>query len=158
MSEPDQNALEGIQGMPHIDGIVEPGDQRGRTLGFPTANIPLDEEADLDGVWAGLVENDPGDFTVAAVSVGRRRTFYGHTGPRLLEAHLLDVDQNLYGCRLRVHLLVWLRPQKNFRTLEDLVAQLREDVAATRAWATRSYPDYLAPAQGSESAGAGVPA
>ena len=57
------------------EGIVEAGDRRGRTLGFPTANIPITAAADIGGVWAGLVETGPETFAIAAVSVGRRRTF-----------------------------------------------------------------------------------
>jgi FAD synthase len=130
-----------------IEGTVERGDQRGRTLGFPTANIPIAGNPELDGVWAGLVETGTESFAVAAVSIGRRRTFYDGDGERLLEAHLLDTDQDLYGQQLRVHLLEKLRPQATFPSVDALVEQLRADVGRTREWAVRNQPWLISPAQ-----------
>lgn len=125
-----------------IEGIVEHGDARGRTIGFPTANIalrdsgPEDSEVEdsgvEDGVWAAWVRLESGDWTAAAVSVGRRRTFYRGRGPRLLEAHLLDFHGDLYGQVIRVELCARLREQQDFPSPEALVRQLRHDVEAAR--------------------------
>ena len=75
-----------------VRGTVEPGDQRGRELGFPTANIALSDQSGSvgDGVWAGWVRRADGTHIPAAISVGRRPTYYGADGYRLLEAHLLE--------------------------------------------------------------------
>jgi riboflavin kinase/FMN adenylyltransferase len=124
-----------------VRGVVEPGDQRGRVLGFPTANLALPNESeDGDGVWAGWVERADGTRLAAAVSIGRRATFYGTDGHRLLEAHLLDFTGDLYGETLTVHLGRHLRGQRAFDSSEALIAALVEDVAATRNWAAESGP------------------
>ena len=137
-----------------IEGFVAHGDRRGRTLGFPTANIPITASPDTEGVWASLVETGPGTFSVAAVSVGRRRTFYPRSGHQLLEARLLDVTLDLYGQRLRVFLFERLRCQESYSTVEALVEQLHLDVGQTREWALRHYPWLVAPALGDSRVGA----
>jgi FAD synthase len=129
-----------------VEGIVEHGDARGRQLGFPTANLPLHDMQVLDGVWAAVAEVAPGESLIAAVSIGRRRTFYAGGGERLLEAHLLDFDRDIYGRPLRVALHAKLRTQRSFASVEDLTAQLRRDVRATRAWAAEHYPSSPASA------------
>jgi len=119
-------------------GTVEHGDERGRTLGFPTANVAVTGIDLQDGVWAGTVQVDPragGPVHVAAVSVGHRPTYYGREGVRLLEANLLDFDDDLYDREVLVTLHDHLRPQRRFAGSDDLVRQLRADVEATRAWA-----------------------
>jgi FAD synthase len=120
-----------------VRGVVEPGDQRGRELGFPTANIAMpDQDGEMgDGVWAGWVERADGTRLTAAVSIGRRATYYGPGGHRLLEAHVLDFDGDLYGEVLTVRLGRHLRGQRAFESSEALIAVLVEDVAATRSWA-----------------------
>jgi len=115
-----------------IEGRVEQGDQRGRELGFHTANIVLGDESVSDGVWAGLVQLPDGDTYGAAVSVGRRPTFYGRNGIRLLEAHLLDFSGDLYGQWLRVRLDGRIRPQRRFCDVEALVKQMHKDIADVR--------------------------
>jgi FAD synthase len=77
-----------------IQGIVEHGDERGRTIGFPTANIQLFDDQIEDGVWGAVIRIDSGKWGVAAVSIGRRRTFYSQEGNKLLEAHLLDFNED----------------------------------------------------------------
>ncbi|PRY13603.1 riboflavin kinase [Kineococcus rhizosphaerae] len=118
-------------------GVVERGDERGRTLGFPTANLPLPPGLDPeDGVWAGIAQvHGSGDVHVAAVSVGTRPTYYRRDGVRLLEAHLLDFSGDLLGARLTVHLYRRLRNQRRFDGPAELVTQLEVDVRAVRAWA-----------------------
>lgn len=120
-----------------LQGAVEHGDQRGRELGFPTANLHLDEGTSastlVDGVWAGRCELPDGRSVMAAISIGRRSTFYGQVGTRLLEAHLLDFDEDLYELEVTVHLDHWIRGQTVFASKEELVTALEDDVRRTRA-------------------------
>ncbi|WP_105034152.1 riboflavin kinase [Cryobacterium aureum] len=126
-----------------VEGRVIHGDERGRTLGFPTANLALDQLGLADGVWAGVATWTDSDGVLeshpAAISIGRRPTYYGGAGIRLLEAFLLDFTGNLYERHLIVSLRQRIRPQRRFANSEELVQQLRDDVAATRAWAGNSY-------------------
>jgi riboflavin kinase / FMN adenylyltransferase len=118
-----------------ISGVVVEGDRRGRELGFPTANVTPAGAAELppDGVYAGWVRLECGDVHVAALSIGRRATYYGDAGERLLEAYVLDFSGDLYGERLEVGVEVAIRGQQRFDTTEALVERMREDVAAVRA-------------------------
>lgn len=127
--------------MRNIIGYVEHGDARGRQLGFPTANIALNDDDDLDGVWASTVHLEDGRSIPATVSIGRRVTFYGTVGRLLLEAYLLDFNENLYGQRLTVELQHYLRPQWSYDRIEDLVDQLHRDVTETRRWLNLPAPD-----------------
>lgn len=127
-----------------IEGIVEHGDQRGRLLGFPTANITVSDEEIADGVWGALVRIETDRWAIAAVSVGRRRTFYGEDGPKLLEAHLLDHNEDLYGRKIRVEVLVKLRPQEAFPDIQSLTDQLNDDVQKARDWAATHHPGLIA--------------
>jgi riboflavin kinase/FMN adenylyltransferase len=120
---------------PHqVRGVVEDGDKRGRTLGFPTANVSLPEYIALpaDGVYAGWYRRPDGALHPAAISVGRRPTYYEENGMRLLEAHLLDFDGDLYGEPARVDFVAHLRPQARFESSQALVDQMDRDVATTR--------------------------
>ncbi|MCP3424693.1 riboflavin kinase [Rothia sp. AR01] len=112
-----------------ITGTVASGDQRGRVLGFPTANIALEDREDLDGVWAGLVELEDGSAQLAAVSIGRRRTFYAEDSELLLEAHLIGFSGDLYGQTLRVTLRERLRGQVEFASVRELTDQMHRDVS-----------------------------
>lgn len=124
-----------------VEGVVRSGDQRGRELGFPTANLPVGHDVvRRDGVWAG-VAHLPGDLGgsswVTAISVGRRPTFYGRDGIRLLEAHLVGFRGDLYGSAIQVELHEHLRPMRAFGDTATLIDQLRRDVAGARSWARR---------------------
>jgi len=114
-----------------IVGIVEHGDQRGRTIGFPTANLRLDlDHAHVeDGVYAATVRLDDGQCADSAVSIGRRPTFYPE-GVRLCEAHLIDFDEDIYDTCITVSLVARMRRQERFESVADLVVQLRADVEA----------------------------
>lgn len=118
-----------------IAGTVEHGDRRGRELGFPTANLPVKEDVARDGVWAGTVTLADGSAYAATISVGRRATFYGRHGNRLVEAHLLDFCGDLYGQRVEVRLCARLRPQRRFPDADSLIEQMGQDIKDTRAWA-----------------------
>jgi riboflavin kinase/FMN adenylyltransferase len=115
-----------------IRGEVVSGDARGRELGFPTANQVLspDEPQPRDGVYAGLFSAGDVFDHPAAVSIGRRPTFYT-SGVRLVESFLLDFSGDLYGEEASVRLVEFLRPQHRFDHVEALLRQLRKDVRRT---------------------------
>jgi riboflavin kinase/FMN adenylyltransferase len=112
-------------------GPVEAGDKVGRRLGFPTANIGIEPNKLVPalGAYAGRVVADEGHF-VAALSVGYRPTF-GGTQLRV-EAFLLDFEGDLYQTRLELRFERYLHPDITFPTTDELVHQLRRDVADTR--------------------------
>jgi riboflavin kinase/FMN adenylyltransferase len=121
-----------------IDGRVMTGDKRGRTIGFPTANLSLGEFLrPMFGVYAVRVCGDGPDDPLAGCTVngvaniGLRPTV-GTPEPRL-EAHLFDTDVDLYGRHLRVSLVEFIRPEKKFSGLDALQAQIVEDAAKARA-------------------------
>ncbi|MCR6485935.1 riboflavin kinase [Amycolatopsis sp. OK19-0408] len=130
-----------------VRGAVEHGDERGRELGFPTANIALRDQAGSvgDGVWAGWVRRADGTHVPAAISVGRRPTYYGADGYRLLEAHLLDFAGDLYDETLVVWLGSHLRDQEAYASAEDLITALKSDIAAATQWAA-AHPAAALPA------------
>jgi riboflavin kinase/FMN adenylyltransferase len=112
-----------------LRGTVIHGDERGRELGFPTANLVPDEALVCPGhgIYACLANGRP-----AAVSIGVRPTFTTGRG-ELIEAHLLDFDGDLYGVELRLDFLRRLRGERRFETPAALVEQMRRDVEHTRA-------------------------
>ncbi len=126
----------GLLGRPHqVRGPVVHGDARGgSTLGFPTANVDVPAGIALPalGIYAGRFTTVGGMRRPAAISVGRRPTFYAD-GRLLVEAHLLDFDGDLYGQEGRVDFVERLRDEERFDDVASLVAQIERDVAATRA-------------------------
>ena len=119
-----------------LQGEVVHGDERGRELGFPTANLVPDEALACPGhgVYACL-----SDGRLAAVSVGVRPTFQTGRG-ELVEAFMIDFDGDLYGSRLRLEFLERLRGERRFDAPEDLVAQMHRDVERTREVAAGQRP------------------
>src|SRR6266700_2593240 len=119
-------------GRPHrVEGVVVRGDQRGRELGFPTANLLCSRYAAIpaDGVYAAwLVRRS--QRHMAAVSIGTNPTFSGRE--RRVEAYALDFDGDLYGERLAVDFVAWLREMRSYDGLEPLTAQISQDVTDTR--------------------------
>jgi riboflavin kinase / FMN adenylyltransferase len=115
-------------------GSVVTGDQRGRLLGFPTANVEVFNEMCLpaDGVYTGWYERPSGDLHPCAINLGRRPTFYEHADSSLLEAHLLDFDGDLYGETAKVRLTHFLRSERKFDGIDALISQLSHDVASAR--------------------------
>ncbi|MBL9134624.1 MAG: riboflavin biosynthesis protein RibF [Verrucomicrobiales bacterium] len=125
-----------LLGRPYsIGGDVVMGDQLGRTLGFPTANLAV----------AGLVLPPMGVYTAiahlqgrripAAVNIGRRPTVADSAPETRVEAHLLDFEGDLYGARLELELAERLRPETRFPSREALVDQIGRDVFEVRQWA-----------------------
>lgn len=123
-------------GRPHeVRGIVSKGDQRGRELGFPTANVDVPEAILLpaDGIYAGWYLRSDGVRLPTAMSLGRRPTFYEEQPFSLLEAHLLDFGGDLYGEEARVQFVARLRGEARFDSVDDLVAQMHRDCDDARA-------------------------
>ena len=119
-----------------VRGPVVTGDRRGGAdLGFPTANLAVPAEICLPapGIYAGWYERPTGDRHMAAVSVGRRPTFYGDDGELLVEAYLLDFDGDLYGEPARLSFAHRLRDEQAFDSVDALVAQMGRDVERTRS-------------------------
>lgn len=112
-------------------GSVVTGDQRGRLLGFPTANVEVPNTISLpaDGVYAGWYERPSGESYPCAINLGRRPTFYEHADSSLLEAHLLDFEDDLYGEQARVKFTHFLRSERKFDGIEALKEQLDLDTA-----------------------------
>ena len=111
-----------------LQGEVVPGDKRGRELGFPTANLVPDDRLvpPGHGVFAAFADGHP-----AAVNVGVRPTF--ETGRGLLvEAYLIDHEEDLYGRQLRIAFIKRLRGERRFSSVDELVAQMKDDVAEAR--------------------------
>jgi riboflavin kinase/FMN adenylyltransferase len=107
-----------------VEGVVVKGDQRGRELGYPTANFVPDDRLAIPGhgVYAAFANGVP-----AAVNVGVRPTFESGRGV-LIETYLIDREEDLYGKTLRVAFVKRLRGEKRFPSAEELVAQMRRDV------------------------------
>ncbi|HWI94923.1 MAG TPA: bifunctional riboflavin kinase/FAD synthetase [Solirubrobacterales bacterium] len=107
-----------------VEGEVVSGDQRGRELGFPTANIVPDDRLAIPGhgVYAAFANGVP-----AAVNVGVRPTFESGRGV-LIETYLIDFEGDLYGTQMRVAFVERLRGEKRFASVEELIAQMRLDV------------------------------
>ncbi len=119
-----------------IRGMVVRGQQIGRTLGFPTANLlPEDVQLPPHGVWVATVETADGTTHPAVANLGTRPTVDG--SQLRLEIHLLDTTLDLYGQPLEARFLHHLRPEKSFASLEDLRAAIAADVAASKQWFER---------------------
>jgi riboflavin kinase/FMN adenylyltransferase len=116
-----------------LDGLVVPGDQRGGTLGYPTANLALDPALLVPrfGIYAGAARGPDRKQYRAAISIGINPHYGGQE--RRIEPHLLDFEGDLYGQRLVVELWERLRDERAFASEADLVAQIARDVERTRA-------------------------
>jgi len=116
-----------------LDGTVSHGDERGRTLGYPTANLVPQEgyATPGHGVYACRAQTEDGGWHAAAVNVGVRPMFESGLG-ELIEAYLLDFDGNLYAQPLRIEFLKRLRGEKRFVSIDALLEQMGLDVEATR--------------------------
>jgi riboflavin kinase/FMN adenylyltransferase len=118
-----------------VRGVVGRGDGRGGPeLGFPTANVSVPDDVLLpaDGIYAGWYTRPDGTRHPAAISLGRRPTFYETAHASLLEAHLLDFDDDLYGERAHVAFVARLRGEERFDSVEALIAQMGRDCEQAR--------------------------
>lgn len=116
-------------------GRVAHGDERGRTIGFPTANIYLHRRATpVYGVYAVLMSGPGLKLWPGIANVGRRPTVDGVR--EQLEVHLLDFQGDLYGKHVKVDFLRYLRPERRFESLDALRLQIQKDEQEARAWLT----------------------
>ena len=115
-----------------VRGEVVKGDQRGRELGYPTANVKLEDTIHpAYGIYAARVQIEGSEeWHMAAVNVGIRPMF--EVPIAQVEAHILDFDADIYGRILRVRLVERLRSEAKFNSLEDLIAQMEKDCAQAR--------------------------
>lgn len=123
-----------VLGRPYeIDGRVVRGDQRGRTIGFPTANVRSELLLPADGVYAGTVHLPGGESVPAAISVGVKPTFEGGHA-RTLEAHLIGIGgpgqrvaEQEYDWAIRIEIEHWVRAQVRFSGIGELIEAIRRD-------------------------------
>src|SRR6185312_4453528 len=119
-------------GRPHrVEGVVVRGDQRGRLLGFPTANLMCAPHTAIpaDGVYAAWLQHRGRTYR-SAVSIGTNPTFAGRE--QRVEAYVLDFDGDLYGERVGLDFVARLREMRRYDGVEPLIKQIGEDVARTR--------------------------
>jgi riboflavin kinase/FMN adenylyltransferase len=135
VAEGDVVGAAALLGRPHeVRGEVVRGDGRGGPeLGFPTANLSIADDIALpaDGIYAGHFTRADGTVHDAAISVGRRPTFYEPgTAAVLVEAYLLNFHGDLYGEHSRVSFVDRLRGDRKFESVDALIAQMHQDAAA----------------------------
>ena len=118
-----------------IEGNIITGDQRGRTIGFPTANLSIDGYLEpaigVYAIWAGLERTDGTVWHMGCANIGRRPTFGGANV--VIEAHLFDFADDIYGQPFRVALVDYLRPEKKFSGVNELQVQIAKDCGAARS-------------------------
>lgn len=114
-----------------LEGRVVPGDRRGRTLGFPTANVRIQPEQAMppDGIYATVTWRN-GRPLASVTNIGVRPTFGG--SQHLIETHIMDFDQNLYNKKLKIDIVARIRDERQFSSVEDLKRQLQKDVMQAR--------------------------
>lgn len=130
----DMRGAADVLGRSHeLEGLVARGERRGRELGFPTANVPVDASYAVppDGVYAGWVVRADGEHLPAAISVGTNPTFDG--SERRVESYVLDrTDLDLYDEAIRVEFVDRLRGMVMYEGVDALIAQMRHDVEQAR--------------------------
>lgn len=128
----DMATATALLGRPYrMSGKIVRGEKLGRQLGYPTANVDLRRrQSAVMGIYAARVHGLPGGSKDAVASVGARPTFAG-TKP-LLEVHIFDFDADIYGRYIDVDFIAYLRDQKRFDTVDELVAQMHCDAAQAR--------------------------
>ena len=125
-----------------MSGRVARGDQRGRQWGFPTANIYLHRAlTPLQGVYTVLVQGLGAESLPGVANIGVRPTVDGTR--TLLEVHLLDFEQNIYGKQVKVEFCEKLRDELKFENVELLRAQIAQDVAAARAYFKKTGNEHV---------------
>jgi riboflavin kinase/FMN adenylyltransferase len=119
-----------------IEGEVLHGDERGRTIGFPTANVDpgvyVEPAFGVYAVWAGIPDGDGVDWRAAVVNIGRRPTFKDADAGITVEVHIFDYSGDLYGKMLRVALMDFIRPEMKFDGLDAIRAQIAADCDKAR--------------------------
>lgn len=123
-----------------VRGEVTQGDQRGRVIGFPTANLAYvpGRAWPAKGVYAAWITLADGSRHRAAVNIGLRPTFDQHAKVPVLEAHLIDFDGDLYGQQIHVAFEAFLRSERRFSGIDEIADQLKKDIEAARAALART--------------------
>ena len=136
-----------LLGRPHaFTGTVEHGQKRGRTIGFPTANLAgIDEMCPANGVYAVSVDvaSESAGFRRlghGVMNIGTRPTVSGGGSTRHVEVHAFDVDEDLYGMRVRVHVHARVREERKFPSFDELRAQIERDAAKARELTSHLAP------------------
>jgi riboflavin kinase/FMN adenylyltransferase len=129
----------------HLDGVVVHGDGRGRLLGFPTANMKINDCLILpsDGVYGVKVKVETNWYSGVA-SIGTNPTFSGERSRRL-EVHILELDENLYDQELRVAFCQYLRPENSFENKEALILQIKNDIAFACEYLENNIEEIMLP-------------
>ena len=116
-----------------IEGVVMPGAARGRTIGFPTLNVPLGAyQRPAYGVYAVRVDIGDGAQRAGVANLGVKPSVGANNEP-LLEIHLFDFEGDLYGRRVEAGLMKFIRPERKFESFDALKAQIAQDAIAARA-------------------------
>jgi hypothetical protein len=130
---PGPQPRQDVLGPQFTAGLLVRGDQRGRDLGWPTCNVEQgDRILPADGVYAGWYVRPNGSRHACAINLGRRPTFYEHADHSLLEAHLIDFNDNLYGEQACVQFTNFLRSERKFDGIDALIGQLKNDIDHAR--------------------------
>lgn len=128
-----------------IEGEVQTGDQRGRQIGFPTANVDpgvyVMPALGVYAVWVGVVEDDVTTWHRGIVNVGRRPTFEGEGVT--VEAHIFEFDQDIYGKMVRVAFVDFIRPEMKFDGIDAIRVQIEKDCDQARSMLEASSTDEL---------------
>lgn len=130
LQQGDIDTVTRLLGRPYsISGIVVDGEKRGRTIGFPTANLQLDEPyvKPTNGVYA-IKATVKGETYKGVMNIGVKPTFSSGEPKPSFEAHLFDFSEQIYGEHVNVELIAFLRPERKFSSIDDLVAQIKLDV------------------------------
>ncbi len=116
---------------PFVEGQVVTGERRGSSLGFPTANLNIDNNllVPANGVYLVRIYID-GDNYLGLANIGTKPTFQGKT--RNVEVHLIDFDRNLYGKNIKVSFTKKIREEKQFKTPSDLIKQIEKDISQAK--------------------------
>ena len=117
-----------------IDGVVEMGNQLGRTIGFPTCNVVVDESmvAPMNGVYITICSFD-GERHPSITNVGVKPTI-GSDFTKNIETHIFDIDRDLYGKKIRVEFLKKMRAEKKFDSVKELQEEIRRNCQTARAY------------------------
>jgi riboflavin kinase/FMN adenylyltransferase len=126
-----------------IEGRVQKGDQRGRTIGFPTANVHMDDYVEpalgVYAVWAGIERDGVTEWRMGSANIGHRPTFDGEGV--VLEVYLFDFTDDIYSQLLRVALVDYIRPERKFDGIPQLREQIALDCGAARKLLEGIKPD-----------------
>ncbi|WP_127580704.1 bifunctional riboflavin kinase/FAD synthetase [Paenibacillus koleovorans] len=123
-----------LLGRPYsIKGTVVHGDARGRQLGFPTANVQLDYPyvVPAKGVYAVRATVESSQYA-GVMNLGTKPTFADGTPVSSFEVHLFDFNRSIYGEKMQVELVTYLRPERKFESIDALIAQIRTDAERAR--------------------------